>query len=77
MIYSIRLGIQSQSVTPDFRDSNMGQFEKDSGLFLCLVRPTDNRGCKLYEGCHERFLKPILKIQPVERVLSKNVVADS
>jgi hypothetical protein len=33
MIYSIRLGIQSQSITPDFRDST-GQIEKDNGI-LC------------------------------------------
>jgi hypothetical protein len=28
MIYSFNLGIRSQSVTPDFRDSNMGQIGK-------------------------------------------------
>jgi len=35
MIYSINLGIQSQSITPDFRNS-MGQIEKDSGLLCAL-----------------------------------------
>jgi len=36
MIYSINQGIQSQSITPDFRDSKTGQFEKDSGLLCAL-----------------------------------------
>ena len=36
MIYSINLDIRSQSVTPDFRNSNMGQIEKDSGLLCAL-----------------------------------------
>jgi hypothetical protein len=37
MIHSIRLGIQSQSITPDLRNSKMGQIEKDSDLVCALV----------------------------------------
>jgi hypothetical protein len=37
MIYSFSLGIRLQSVTPDFRNPKMGQFEKDSGLLYHLV----------------------------------------
>lgn len=35
MIYSINLGMQSQSVTPNFRDST-GQIVKDSGILCAL-----------------------------------------
>jgi hypothetical protein len=34
MLYSVRLGIQLQSITPDFRDSKTGQIEKDSRYFV-------------------------------------------
>jgi len=35
MIYSISLGIRSQFITPDFRDST-GQIEKDTGILCAL-----------------------------------------
>jgi hypothetical protein len=44
MAYSINLGTQSQSVASDFRNWNMGQTEKYSGLLLCLVQAIDIHG---------------------------------
>ena len=46
MIHSFKIGIRSQSVTPDFKNLNMGQIGKASNLLLPLVQTIDNRASK-------------------------------